>query len=387
MNWLETLFWTALAVAAYTYVGYGAIATLLAWICPRPHRHAPILPTVSLVVAAYNEEEVIEAKIRNCLALDYPRDRLEIVVVADGSSDRTADLVLGYAAEGIRLEFLPERRGKIHAMNRVFPTLSGDVIVFSDANAMLNPEALRLMVRHFSDPTVACVAGEKRVLLRKGNVSAGEGLYWRYESYLKRLDSKLSSVMGAAGELFAIRARLFEPVPEDTLLDDFVLSMRLVNAGYRVVYEPAAYAVEEASATVREEFKRKVRIVAGGWQAVLRLWPLLLPTRPLVWFQYVSHRVLRWVLVPHLLVAAFVANVVLALQGEALYQSLLGVHAAFYLAALMGFLLQDRGQRASFYYVPFYFTFLNYAALVGCYRFWTRSQPVTWEKARRVATN
>lgn len=381
---MEAVFWVAVGVVGYAYLGYGALAAMLARLLRQPDQEmrSGEVRRVSLVIAAYNEEDVILAKLANSQALDYPGDRLEIVVVTDGSTDRTPELAGGVS--GVRVLHAPERRGKIHALNRVMPTLDSEIVVFSDANAMLNPEALRRIVRHFQDPRVAGVAGEKRIKPQAGDVSAGEGFYWRYESALKRWDSQISSVMGAAGELVAIRREAYVPVENDTLLEDFVMSMRLVERGLRVVYEPEAYATEEASATIGEEFKRKARIVAGGWQAVFRLWPLLLPKRPLIWLQYVSHRVLRWVLVPALLPVILLLNVKLAWEGGAIYSWLLQLQFALYGAALLGWWLQERGLRPPMLYVPFYFAFLNAAALVGAYRFWTRGQSVTWEKARRA---
>jgi len=387
---MEAVFWVAIGVVGYAYLGYGALAAMLARLLRRPEAgtsegagaRSGEDRRVSLVIAAYNEEDVILAKLANSLALDYPGDRLEIVVVTDGSTDRTPELAGG--VDGVRVLHAPERRGKIHALNRVMPTLDTEIVVFSDANAMLNPEALRRIVRHFQDPQVAGVAGEKRIKPQAGDVSAGEGFYWRYESALKRWDSQISSVMGAAGELVAIRREAYVPVENDTLLEDFVMSMRLVERGLRVVYEPEAYATEEASATIGEEFKRKARIVAGGWQAVFRLWPLLLPKRPLIWLQYVSHRVLRWVLVPALLPVILLLNIKLAWEGGAIYDWLLQLQFALYGAALLGWWLQEHGLRPPMLYVPFYFAFLNAAALVGAYRFWTRGQSVTWEKARRA---
>ncbi|MNX06102.1 Beta-monoglucosyldiacylglycerol synthase [compost metagenome] len=381
---MEAVFWIAVGIVGYAYLGYGALAALLARVLGRPEPFArpDAWPRVALVIAAYNEEEVILAKIANSEALDYPGDRLEIVIVTDGSTDRTPDLAQGI--EGVRVMHAPERRGKIHALNRVMATLSAEIVVFSDANAMLNPEALRRIVRHFQDPRVAGVAGEKRIKACADDVSAGEGFYWRYESALKRWDSQISSVMGAAGELVAVRREAYTPVENDTLLEDFVMSMRLVAQGRRVVYEPEAFATEEASATIAEEFKRKARIVAGGWQAVFRLWPLLLPKRPLIWLQYVSHRVLRWVLVPVLLPVIFLSNLLLAWEVGAVYGWLLQLQLVFYGAALLGWRLQARGIRTPVLYLPFYFAFLNAAALVGAYRFWTGAQSVTWEKARRA---
>lgn len=380
MSWLALVFWVSMALIAYVYVGYGLLAMCLTLCVKRAPEPRSTTPSVTLLIAAFNEEDVLTIKLQNALSLDYPSDRLEILVVADGSTDRTVGIAQSYAACGVRLEFLPERRGKIHALNRIIPHLKSEIVVLSDANSMLNPESLRMLVRHFDDVRVACVAGEKRIVSKLGDVSAGEGLYWRYESFLKRLDSRLGAVMGAAGEVMAIRRACFEPLEPDTLLEDFVMSMRMVQCGYRVVYEPEAFSLEEASPTIDDEFKRKARIVAGGWQAIGRLKGLMGPLRPLVTFQFLSHRVLRWVVVPYLFLAAFLSTMLLAIGGDPLFLQLLGLEFLFCLLALIGGLGGVRGVA----YAPFYLIFVNFAAIVGGYRYWRRQQPILWEKARRA---
>lgn len=383
MTAIEIALWVSIGVVFYAYAGYGAAIWLISRVVKRPVKRSDDLPMVTLLVAAFNEEDVIRTKIENSFALDYPKDKLEILIVADGSSDGTCDVVASYADRGVRLLFSPERRGKNHAVNRAVPTARGEIVVFSDANAYFEPDSIKMLVRNFGDPEVALVAGEKRVADGDGTVGAGEGLYWRYESWLKRLDSSVSSVMGAAGEIFAIRKHLYEPPAADAIIEDFMLSMGLVKDGWRVVYEPKAVAVEEASPNAAEEFKRKVRIVAGGWQAVVRLWPLCTPKHGLVAFQYVSHRVLRWVAVPFLL--PIIVGLNLALLHQPLYQALLGLQAAFYTLAAVGWVLEKRGLTWKPAYLPFFFVFLNWAAACGAWRFWTKTQAVTWEKVRRPA--
>jgi cellulose synthase/poly-beta-1,6-N-acetylglucosamine synthase-like glycosyltransferase len=225
-------------------------------------------------------------------------------------------------------------------------------------------------------------AGEKRVL-GAGNAAKGEGLYWRYEHFLKRQDSLLSSAMGATGEIFALRKALWRPVPGDAIIEDFMISMGVVQGGHRVVFDPTAISEEQASPDLREEFKRKVRITAGGWQSVFRLWPLLMPTYGLVAFQYVSHRVLRWVVVPLLLPLLVVLNGLLALESRH-FLAVLGLHLAFYAAAFAGYAMQANGRRPRATYIPFYFAYLNAAALCGAWRYLRNAQPVTWEKVRRA---
>jgi len=260
------------------------------------------------------------------------------------------------------------------AVNRVMPLVGGEIVVFSDANAMIERGALRALVRNFADPSVSGVAGEKRVL------GGGEGLYWRYESFLKRCDSALSSVMGAAGELFAVRRRLFEPPPPDTLLDDFVLSLRLVEAGWRFVYEAEAVVAEGPSPTLAGEWRRRTRNAAGGFQAIRWLSGLLNPARGRVAWQYFSHRVLRWAVTPFLLPAVYGLN--LLLLGLPFYRLVFLAQTALYAAALLGYVLARRGMQRGLLHAAFYFCFTNAAALVGFWRYVTGTQPVTWAKAR-----
>ncbi|MBO9540694.1 glycosyltransferase family 2 protein [bacterium] len=384
LNAWAWVLWGALAVTFYAYVGYGLIIWLISRLVRDPSRLSADLPSVSVVIAAYNEASIIAARIHNALALDYPTDRLEVLIVTDGCTDGTEDVVLAVEDPRVRLLHRMERSGKVNALNAAIPQAHGEIVVGSDANCFFEADCLRLLVRHFGDPRVAMVAGEKRIHQGAGTVSLGEGLYWRYESWLKRLDSKVSTALGATGEVFALRKACFEPLPTNAIIEDFILSMRLVMAGRRVAYEPAATASEDASASFADEFKRKVRIVAGGWQSVVRLWPLLTPRYGLVAFQYVSHRVLRWMVVPFALPLALIANGVLAWHGQ--WRWLFALQLVFYGLALVGYFLQRRGIRWMIAYVPFYFTFLNVAALAGAWRYVRGRQPVTWEKAQRLGT-
>jgi cellulose synthase/poly-beta-1,6-N-acetylglucosamine synthase-like glycosyltransferase len=371
---LQASFWLAVAALLYTFLGYPLLIGLLARCLRRPVRQAAITPGVTLLVPAYNEATVIARKIENSLALDYPPERLEIVVVTDGSDDGTVDIVAGYAGRGVRLYHQPQRQGKIAAINRVVPQVEREIVVFSDANAMIEQGALQALVRNFADPSVGGVAGEKRVL------GGGEGLYWRYESFLKRCDSALSSVMGAAGELFAIRRCLFEPPPLDTLLDDFVISLRLVEEGWRVVYEPEARVTEEPSPTLEGEWRRRTRNAAGGFQAIRRLSGLLKPAYGRIAWQYLSHRVLRWAVTPFLLPVVYILD--LFLLGLPFYRLALLVQTAFYAVALLGYALTRRGVHYGPLHTVFYFCFTNAVAIAGFWRYITGTQPVTWDKAR-----
>jgi cellulose synthase/poly-beta-1,6-N-acetylglucosamine synthase-like glycosyltransferase len=268
------------------------------------------------------------------------------------------------------------------------PLVTTPITVFSDANTLLNRGALVNLVKHYADPAVGAVAGEKRVHFgaAAGAEGVGEGIYWRYESLLKRLDAALHSVVGAAGELFSIRTALYESPPPDTLIEDFHLSLRIAMRGRRVAYAPDAFAVEGHSASLREELKRKIRIAAGGLQAIARLPALLNPLRyGVLSFQYVSHRVLRWTLAPALLPLLLVANAALALTGGWPYVALLAAQAAFYTAALCGWLLEQIGVRIKLFYIPLYFCVMNYAVYAGAWRLLHGRQSAVWDKAQRAS--
>lgn len=386
MSPVEVVFWLGMILAAYTYVGYGLVITALAAVRPRPHRRAAISARVSLIIAAYNEEQVIREKIINSLCQTYPRELLEIVVVSDGSTDETAAMVQEYQDEGVVSLHHPARIGKAAAVMRAVENSEGEILVFSDANSMYTPDTIEKLVRNFADPEVGCVAGEKRVRsYDDSSVSREAGLYWRYESYLKRMDSLVNSVVGAAGEIFAVRRSLFEPAEPDSFIEDFIISMRVAAAGYRVIYEPEAISMEESPATVSDEFERRSRISAGGFQSIVRLRGLLASPRRLLVFQYLSHRVLRWAVVPFLLPVLLATNI--ALAGQPLYQLLLAGQLGLIGLATAGWALQGFGGRSfRLAHVPFYFYMLNVAALSGFYRYVTGRQKVTWKRTGRAAS-
>lgn len=383
-------FWVSLVIVFYTFIGYGMLLFLLV----KARRFVKgkratefdleILPSCTLIVACYNEADILDEKIKNTLALQYPSQKLSIVFVTDGSSDNSPEIIKNYPA--VQLMHSPERKGKIHAMHRVMQEVKTGICIFTDANTFLNTDALINIARHYHDATVGAVAGEKRVKIDEvADATAGEGFYWKYESVLKRWDAELYSVVGAAGELFSIRTELYIPVPPDTVLDDFMISLRIAEKGYRIVYEPEAYAMETASANVSEELKRKIRIAAGGVQSVLRLRKLLNPFRNFVLsFQYISHRVLRWTITPFLLILALILNVFIVIETRVLfYELLMGGQIAFYVLAVMGWIFEQRNIRIKALFVPYYFCIMNYAVLAGIWRYVFLEQKVTWEKARR----
>lgn len=386
---VSLLFWIGLIIIFYTYVGYGLVIFILSKVKGKLRNVTSLpdeaLPEVTVMIAAYNEEQCIEDKIANTLNLDYPKDKLSVFFVTDGSTDNTPDIVKKFRAVKLFHEF--QRKGKIHAVNRVMKFVTTPIVVFSDANTLLNPQALRNIVRHYQDPSVGGVAGEKRIFKSvEDNASgSGEGFYWKYESFLKRKDAEVYSIVGAAGELFSIRTALYEEPAENTIIEDFYMSMRICAKGYRFMYEPDAYALETASASVDEEWKRKVRICAGGFQAMIKLKPLLNPFRyGILSFQYISHRVLRWTLAPLFLPVVFFANIWLAITGPAFYALALAGQIVFYILAMLGYVLRDKKISLKGFFVPYYFMVMNLAVYAGFNRYRKGKQSVVWEKARRA---
>ncbi len=366
-------------LVVWTYVGYPLFIAVLARWRPRPHRRAPLEVPVTFIVPAYNEEVVIAEKLENLLSLDYPAALREMIVIADGSTDRTTDIVAGYADRGVQLLYRPERQGKIAAMNRAAPYAQGAILIFSDANALMELDSIRQLLPNFADSQVACVSGEKRIRPAAEVQAEGESAYWRYEAFMKRADSVVSTAIGAIGEFFAIRRELYRPLETDNLIEDFVLAMRLVMDGWRVVYEPGAVTWEEASPSLRGEWRRRVRMAAGGFQAIGRLRALLSPKYGLIALQYFSHKVCRW-LAPFFMLATLAANA--ALLALPVFRVIFWGQVGFYALAAIGWVLEMVGLKWKLARFVFYFCFGNAAMLGGFWRYATHSQSVLWEKAR-----
>ncbi|GAA4095188.1 glycosyltransferase family 2 protein [Mucilaginibacter panaciglaebae] len=383
-------FWISLFIIFYAFVGYGLLLFVLVkikrFISGKPILPPSInLPSCTLIVAAYNEEAFIEQKIQNTLELIYPDDRLKFIFVTDGSTDQTASIVSNYP-QIIHLHN-DLRMGKMAAVHRAKGIVDTDVIVFTDANTCLNAEAMVNICRHYANPKVGAVAGEKRVTTTQAaDATAGEGFYWKYESKLKTWDSELYSVVGAAGELFSVRTELYQPVSSNAIIDDFMISMRIAEKGYKIVYEPEAYASETASEDVKEELKRKIRIAAGGLQSIIWLKSLLLPFKlPLLSFQYISHRVLRWTVVPFLMILVLILNILIVWRGNTgvIYQLILLGQIVFYGTSILGWVLMARQIKIKIFFIPYYFSMMNYAVVRGIFRYLTGNQSAVWEKAKR----
>lgn len=396
MDALKISFWIFLFIIIYTYLGYG----ILLFIIIKIRRFFKIgnkfeidpsyEPEVTLFIAAYNEKDFVKAKMKNTSALQYPKEKINIIWVTDGSYDGTPDLLKGYPHTTVH--HLDERNGKIGAMNRGMDFVQTPIVIFSDANTNLGKESIRRIVNLFSNPKVGCVSGEKRIIDKESDAAAGAGesIYWKYESTLKKWDAELYSVVGAAGELFAIRTKLYRHVEKDTLLDDFIISLRVAQDGYTIQYDPEAYAIETASANVKEELKRKIRISAGGIQSIVRLRTLLNVFKyGTLSFQYISHRVLRWSLTPLCLVLLIPVLSLIALNEGIFSFNLFAIffwlQVLFYSAALLGWFLEHRETRVKILFIPYYFFIMNLSVVLGFFRYIKKSQSVNWERAKRAS--
>jgi poly-beta-1,6-N-acetyl-D-glucosamine synthase len=332
---LKALFWVSVAFPLYVYIGFPVLLWLLQALVRGAPRGQPIEPSVSLLVAAYNEAAVIADKIRNSLALDYPADRLEIVVASDGSSDTTAEIVRSFEAEScgrVRLLDYPHNRGKMAVLNDAIRQLRGDIVAFSDATSMLATDSLRILVQSFNDHRVGAASGVYRLLKKdQSQLGTQEDIYWKYETFLKVQEARLGAFTGAHGSLFAIRCALYPFPSENTINDDFTIPMRILARGHRVAYEPAAVAFEEAHEM--EGFSRRVRITAGNIEQLREIKDLLWPPRPFVLFCLFSHKSAR-LLVPVFMLTALATNI--ALRSQFPYDWLLALQALFYSLAVLG---------------------------------------------------
>ncbi|GIV29967.1 MAG: hypothetical protein KatS3mg028_1033 [Bacteroidia bacterium] len=389
---MQILFVVLIALIFYSYVGYALLLVVLVnakkILVKKKSLATNVCPGVTLVIPAYNELAWIDGKMQNTFQIDYPKDKLKIIWITDGSDDGSDEYIQKKYIDtqqerNIKVYHQRERKGKSAAINRVMNFVDTEIVVFCDANTLLNPDCIKNIVRHFEQTNVGCVAGEKRVL--KDNTTAGEGesFYWKYESFVKKLNSELYSCVGAVGELVAFRKSLFKPIPEDTILDDFVISMQMAHNGYKIVYEPNAYAEESPSANEREEMKRKVRIASGAFQCLFRYPGWLNVCRHFILsFQYFSHKVSRWIIVPLALPLVLVFNILLFFQypENVFYSAFLFLQMCFYGIII----IQHYAQLPSkLFRIPYYVMLMNVAMYIGFWRYLTQQQSAAWEKVKR----
>ena len=388
MNTVETasavMFWVCAALVCYAYLVYPLLIWGLArWFGRQGEIPASDgeLPTVSLLIAAHNEEAEIEKRIQTALLMDYPADRLDIVVASDGSSDGTAEIVRRYAGRGIRLLDYSERQGKAAVLNSAFAELSGEIVLLSDANTQTDPAALRKIVRWFRQPAVGVVCG--RLVLTDPRTGRNvDSLYWRYETFLKRCEGRLGALLGSNGAIYAIRRALFAPVPSGTIADDLVIPLQArLRTGCKIIYEYEAVAWEETPPDIRSEFRRRSRIGAGGFQSIGMLCGLLHPRQGWVAFTFLSHKICRW-FCPFFLFGALLSNLVL--WDWPLYLPCLVGQLGFYSGSLVAGFLPPRLQSLKALRLTTMFTGMNAALLVGFCRWVWGNQTGSWERTVRL---
>lgn len=389
----ELIFWILFFVIIYAYLGYGLLLIVIRFFkrlfgYNGSYYSKNFEPAVTIVIAAYNEKEFVSEKVENLRQLDYPKEKIEFLWITDGSNDGSPEMLSKYPDMHVAHE--NARNGKVGALNRGMAFVKTPIVVFCDANNFLAKESIREIVGLFANPYVGCVAGEKRIQKKEKDIAAGagEGFYWHYESFLKKLESEVNSTVGAAGELFAIRRELYEPVERDTLLDDFIISLRIAKKGYKIKYAPEAIAVEASSASIEDELKRKVRIAAGTLQSIPRLLPLLNPfLYGFFSIQYWSHKILRWTFVPAAMLLLIPLNIYLSLVTEKeVYDLFLQLQLLFYFLALAGFLLRGMNLRFRLLFVPYYLLMMNIAQILGFVKHMKGKQSVNWEKAKRQSS-
>jgi cellulose synthase/poly-beta-1,6-N-acetylglucosamine synthase-like glycosyltransferase len=378
-----TIFLTSLGLIAYTYVGYPAVLYVLARLFGQRTRKAEMTPRLSIIIAAYNEESDIARKLEETLALDYPKDKLEIIVASDCSADRTDEIVRGFAGQGVILHRRPQRLGKTSAQNHAVPVSSGEILIFSDATTRYEPDALRKLVRNFVDPKVGAVTGNVVYVDRSSTaVGLGARSYWGYEFFLKSCESQLGSLLGVCGCLYAVRRSAYVQLDED-MSSDFVIASEIHLQGLRTLYEPEAISSEYTNKRGHEEFRMRIRIIEQTMSALWRYREVLNPLRHGMYaFQMFSHKIMRYV-VPFLLMLIFAANVALAIGSEFFRYLFIG-QALFYGAALAGWLAEKFKMRVGLLGIPYYFVLSNAASLIAFLKFVRGQSHVTWEPLREV---
>lgn len=386
---LMALFWISLFLIFYTYAGYPLLIFLLSKIAPKKDSYVEAFPQVTILIPAYNEEKFIPEKLDNTLSLDYPREKLQILVAADGSSDKTPEIVKSYESQGIELSFIPDRNGKMAAIVRAMQFSRGEIVIFSDANNMYDKQAIRELILPFSDSRVGATTGAKLIIEDGRKLSSAEGLYWKYESAIKACESAIDSCVSSVGEILAIRRDAFIAPKEKIINDDHYIILDLMCRDYRVVYTPRARSFEYVSLTARDEVERRTRMNAGLYQTISMSGRLLPFHRPLLVWQIISHKYFR-AFVPFAFVLLFLSNLfVLYFKDNFVNSSFLWmltflyIQIAFYLMAAIGSLLKMNGLMGKLLYIPVFLVNSNVATLMGFYNFISNKQLHIWNRVRR----
>lgn len=390
MFFLKILFWLSLFIIFYAYLGYPLLIALLAIIYKKRNIYVESFPSVTFIIPAYNEETYISRKLDNTLLIDYPHEKLQILVVADGSTDQTPEIVRVYKEKGIELSYIPDRNGKMAAIIRAMQFAKGEIVVFSDANNMYDIHAIRELILPFSDPTVGGTTGAKLILEDGRDLSSAEGLYWKYESFIKIQESKIDSCVSSVGEILAIRRDLFNPPTEKVINDDHYLILDLLCRGHKVIYTPRARSYEYVSETATDEVERRTRMNAGLYQTMFMSNKLLPLNRPLIAWQLISHKYFR-ALVPFALMLLLISNSLLLIFNFETASFLtrnvfilsLWLQVIFYILALIGNKININSRIGKIFYLPTFLLNSNIATFMGFYKFITNKQTHLWKRVRR----
>ena len=378
------VFWTLIFLICYCYFGYPVVVACLSYIPRRPIEKGECEPAVSVILSIWNEEDVIKSKIKNLLSLDYPAEKIEILIGSDGSSDQTNDMIRQFIDPRVHLIEDAQRRGKMATLNDLVKKAKNEIIVFTDARQIFERDAVKVLVSNFNDSQVGCVSGELMFSKKDGATARGINLYWNYEKFIRRAESHVHSMLGATGAIYAIRRELFTEIPEDIVLDDMFVPFKIIQSGYRAVFDSSAIAYDEVADSSREEHRRKARTLFGNYQIFWVFREMFNPAKSPIAFQLFSHKLLR-VLIPLFMVALFFIN--WSLTGELLYQMLFDLQKLFYIMAVIGGLARHQKYGilktvSKVCYIPYVFCLLNFSALIGFLRFFAARQDITWEKAR-----
>jgi len=386
---MTILFWILLFLIFYCYLLYPVIVYLLAGILKNPVHQKPIEPTLSVVISLYNEEDVIGAKLQNLLNLDYPSPKIEILIGSDGSTDRTHVIINQFNDPRIRLYINPLRQGKMATLNELIPKAKNEIIIFTDARQIFEKSALRNLVSNFADPKIGCVSGELIFSPKEGGTAQGVNLYWNYEKFIRRQESLLHSMLGATGAIYAIRKELFTPGPVNIVLDDMFTPFKIIQKGYRAIFDDTAFAYDQVADDPKEEYRRKTRTLYGNFQ-IFSIFPgMFIPFKSPIAWQLFSHKFLR-VIIPFFLIILFIIS--WALRSSSVFDIFWILQLIFYGMALLGHLFQEAKSPAlkpvsKTCYIPYVFCLLNFSALVGFWRFINANQEATWEKARKISND
>lgn len=374
---LTAIFWFFLGLVVFIYFIYPLVIMLISLLRGQKPVLQDITPFISLIIPVHNEEAVLREKLENVLSLDYPREKIEIIFALDGCTDRSRDILLGYQEAGVKILDKEQREGKVKTLNRAVSQAKGEILVFSDANSFYKEDALRKLVRNFSDSKVGCVCGKLVYTdVKNSSVSRGENLYWKYENFIKTEESRLGKLLITNGSIQAVRKELY-PYPDADIADDFSLPILIQRQRARIVYEPEALTFEVATQSLKEEFGQKVRIISQGLKGTFKYWRTILQLGFLGIFEFLFHKLLRW-FVPFFLIVIFLSNFILISKNR--YFLFLALQVLFYSLALLGFLFRNK-RRFKILYLPFYFCLVNFASLVAFLKFLRGSQTQIWEKA------